>query len=148
MNPHPYLRAFLAGVFVPSLLLPLILVVFIVARLVLEVRVPIERGIIFPMALVPLLWALWNMLWLGSNARTHLSIGLHGALLPLLLLPAGAVLATSLGILQLGGSGANWFHSCSVPYAAIVPVFLAALAGYYLAWKYVVGFVNRTLGIA
>jgi hypothetical protein len=148
MNPHPYLRAFLAGVFVPSLLLPVILVVFIIVRLVLRVQVPIERGIIFPMALVPLLWALWNMLWLGSSARTHLSIGVHGALLPLLLMPAGAVLATSLGILQLGGSGVTWFHSCVVPYAAITPAFLAALAGYYLAWKYVVGFVNRTLGIA
>lgn len=148
MNTHPYLRAFLAGVFVPSLALPLILVVFIIVRLVLHVAVPIERGIIFPMALVPLLWALWNMAWLGSNGRTHLSIGVHGALLPLLLLPSGAVLATSLGILQLGGSGVRWFQSCFVPYAAIAPVFLAALAFYYLAWKYVVGFVNRTLGIA
>jgi len=27
-------------------------------------------------------------------------------------------------------------------------VFLGALAGYYLAWKYIVGFLNRTLGIA
>ena len=146
-NPHPYLRAFLAGLFVPSLILPLILVVFVVARLVLQAPVPIERGMVFPMALVPLLWALWNMLWLVSNARTHLSIGAHGAVLPLLLMPAGAILATSLGILQLGASGVTWFHSCHVPYAAIAPAFLAALAGYYLAWKYIVGFVNRTLGI-
>lgn len=148
MNPHPYLRAFLAGVFVPSLLLPAILVVFIIVRLVLQVPVPIERGIVFPMALVPVLWALWNMLWLGSSARTHLSIGVHGALLPLLLMPAGAMLATSLGLLQLGPSGVTWFQACFVPYAWIAPVFLAALAGYYLAWKYVVAFVNRTLGIA
>jgi uncharacterized RDD family membrane protein YckC len=147
MNPHPYLRAFLAGVFVPSLLLPVILAVFIVVRLVLKAPVPIERGMVFPMALVPVLWALWNMLWVSSNGRTHLSIGVHGAVLPLLLMPSGAVLATSLGILQLGGSGVTWFQSCFVPYAWIAPVFLAALAGYYLAWKYVVGFVNRTLGI-
>ena len=44
MNPHPYLRAFLAGVFVPTLVLPLILAVFIVVRLVLQLPVPIERG--------------------------------------------------------------------------------------------------------
>ena len=63
MNPHPYLRAFLAGVFVPTLVLPLLLTGFIVVRLVLQFPVPIERGIIFPMALVPSLWGIWNMLW-------------------------------------------------------------------------------------
>ena len=26
-------------------------------------------------------------------------------------------------------------------------MFLAALAGYYLVWKYIVGFLNRVLGI-
>ncbi|UWZ86102.1 hypothetical protein [Occallatibacter riparius] len=148
MNTHPYLRAFLAGVFVPTLILPVLLCVFIVVRLVLQEPFPIERGLIFPMAVVPALWGVWNMLHLGSNVRTHLSLGVHGALLPLLLMPAGAVLATSLGILELGGSGVNWFNACFVPYALIVPVFLAAVAGYYLAWKYIVGFVNRTLGIA
>jgi hypothetical protein len=35
-----------------------------------------------------------------------------------------------------------------VPYTLIAPVFLAALAVYYLAWKYIVGFLNRVLGIA
>lgn len=148
MNTHPYLRAFLAGAFVPTLVLPFMLIVFIVVRLVLQVPVPIERGLVFPMALVPTLWALWNMLWLGSHSRTHLPIGLHGALLPLLLMPAGALIATSLGILRLGASGVTWFHACNVPYALIAPIFLCALAGYYLAWKYIVGFVNRVLGIA
>jgi hypothetical protein len=147
MNPHPYLRAFLAGAFVPTLLLPLMLTGFILLRLVLQVPFPFERGLVFPMALVPSLWALWNMLWVGSHPRTHLPIGLHGALLPLILLPCGATLATCLGILSLGSSGATWFHSLFVPYAWIVPFFLAALAGYYLLWKYIVGFVNRTLGI-
>jgi hypothetical protein len=152
MNTHPYLRAFLAGVFVPTLILPVMLCVFIVVRLVLQEPFPIERGLIFPMAVVPALWGVWNMLHLmlngGSNARTHLSLGVHGAVLPLLLMPLGAALAISLGILQLGASGVNWFHACFVPYVLIAPVFLAALAFYYLAWKYIVGFVNRTLGIA
>ena len=85
MNTHPYLRAYMAGVFVPTLVLPLLLTVFIVVRLVLQVPVPIERAMIFPMALVPMLFGLWNMLWLGSAGRTRLSIGLHGAVLPLLM---------------------------------------------------------------
>jgi hypothetical protein len=148
MSTHPYLRAFLAGAFVPTLVLPLMLIVFIVVRLVLRVPVPIERGLVFPMALVPTLWALWNMLWLGSHPRTHLPIGLHGALLPLLLLPAGALAATSLGILRLGTGGVTWFHACNVSYALIAPIFLCVLVGYYLVWKYIVGFVNRVLGIA
>jgi hypothetical protein len=29
-----------------------------------------------------------------------------------------------------------------------VCAFLAALAGYYLIWKYIVNYVNRVLGIA
>jgi hypothetical protein len=80
--------------------------------------------------------------------HTHLPIGLHGALLPLLLAPAGAVVAVSLGILALGPSGVTWFHAMYFPYLWIAPAFLAALAGYYLLWKYIVGFVNRVLGIA
>jgi hypothetical protein len=148
MNTHPYLRAFLAGAFVPTLLLPLMLIGFIVFRLGLQIPFPIERGLVFPMALVPSLWALWNMLWISSHTRTHLPIGLHGALLPFLLLPAGASTAACLGILVLGQHGVTWFHSISVPYAWIAPAFACALAVYYLAWKYIVGFVNRVLGIA
>ena len=148
MNSHPYLRAFLAGAFVPTMILPFILTGFIILRLVLEVPFPFERGLVFPMALVPSLWAVWNMLWLGSHSRTQLPIGAHGALLPVLILPCGATLATGLGILSLGQSGVTWFHTFHIPYTVIAGFFLGALAGYYLAWKYIVGFLNRTLEIA
>ena len=148
MNTHPYLRAFLAGIFVPVLVLPLILTVFIVLRLVLHVPVPIERGIIFPMALVPSLFGLWNILWLVSHGRTHLPIGVHGAVLPILGAPIGATVASLLGILAVGARGVTWFQACEVPYALIAPIFLAALAGYYLVWKYIVGFLNGVKGIA
>ena len=147
MNTHPYLRAYLAGVFVPTLALPLILAMFIVVRIVLKVPVPIEQAIIFPMAVVPSLFGLWNMLWLGSHQHTHLPIGIHGAVLPLLLLPAGALTATCLHVLVLGSHGVTWFQACQVSYALIAPCFLAALVGYYLIWKYIVGFLNRVLGI-
>jgi hypothetical protein len=148
MNTHPYLRAYLAGVFVPTLILPLLLTVFIVVRIVLKVPVPIEQGLIFPMAVVPSLFGLWNMLWLRSHEYTHLPIGVHGAALPLLMAPTGALVATCLGVLEFGSTGVTWFHVCAVPYALIAPCFLAALAGYYLVWKYIVGFLNRVLGIA
>jgi hypothetical protein len=148
MNPHPYLRAYLSGIFVPTFILPMLLTVFIVARIVLKLPIPIEQGLVFPMALVPVLWGLWNMLYLCTNARMHLSIGLHGAILPLLLMPAGALLGICLGVLAIGVHGVTWFRACEIPYTLIAPCFLAALAGYYLVWKYIVGFVNRVLGIA
>ena len=148
MNTHPYLRAYLSGIFVPTLILPVILTVFIVIRLVMHLPVPIERAIVFPMALVPLLWGLWNMLWLASHVRTHLPIEFHGMLLPVLLVPVGALAASCLGILTVAGHGVTWFHVCEVPFTYIAPAFLCGLIGYYLVWKYVVGFVNRVLGIA
>jgi hypothetical protein len=146
MNTHPYLRAYLAGIFVPTLVLPLLLT-FVVLRLAYQVPVPVEQMLIFPMAGVPLLWGLWNMLWLWSAPRTHAPIGLHGAVLPLLLMPIGALLATCLGLLVIGAHGVTWFHVFQVSYSLIAPLFLGALAGYYLVWKYIVGFINRVLGI-
>ncbi|MGA3081182.1 MAG: hypothetical protein ABSD44_07345 [Terracidiphilus sp.] len=148
MNTHPYLRAYLAGIFLPTLVLPLLLTVFIVVRIVLKVPVPIEQAIIFPMAIVPSLFGLWNMLWLGSHERTHLPIGVHGPVLPLLMAPVGALVASRLGLLVLGSHGATWFQACEIPYALIAPCFLVVLAGYYLIWKYIVGSLNRMLEIA
>ena len=150
MNTHPYLRAYLAGIFVPTLVLPLLLTVFIVVRIVLKVPVPIEQAMIFPMAIVPSLFGLWNMLWLGSHERTHLPIGLHGPVLPLLM---GA-------LRRRRWWPAAWDCSCwalmarpgsklaEIPYALIAPAFLVVLAGYYLVWKYIVGSLNRMLEIA
>jgi len=148
MNPHPYLRAYLAGVFVTTLVLPLMLTAFIVVRLVLQVPVPIERAIIFPMALVPAGWGLWNVLWLASHERTHLAVGLHGAVFPFVLVPIGATVARSLGVLSFAASGVTWFNACSLPYALIAVGFCCGVAAYYLVWKYIDGFLNRTLGIA
>ena len=148
MNTHRYLRAYLAGIFLPTLILPVFLVMFIVVRLGLQMPFPIERGLVFPMALVPALWGIWNMLWVVSQPRIHQPIGMHGAVLPFLLLPAGALVAHCLGILALGTRGVTWFQTVYVPYALIAPCWLAALVGYYLIWKYLMGYMNRMLGIA
>jgi hypothetical protein len=148
MNTHPYLRAYLAGIFVPTLVLPLILAVFVVVRLVLHEPIPIERFLVFPMALVPTLFGVWNMLYLASHERMNQPIGLHGAVLPLLGAPIGALIANCLGILKFGAHGVNYFNICEVPYALLPVLALVAMAGYYLVWKYVVGSVNRVLGIA
>jgi hypothetical protein len=148
MNTHPYLRAYIAGVFVPTLVMPLLLLVFIVARVMMQLPIPIEQAMIFPMAIVPSLFGLWNMLWQALHRRTSTPIGLHGAVLPLVMAPLGAETACHLGVLQLEASGVVWFHALHVPYALIAAIFVAGLIVYYLVWKYIVGFMNRELGIA
>jgi hypothetical protein len=146
MNTHPYLRAYMAGIFTPSLVLLGILGVFILTRLVLQVPIPIERVIVFPMALVPNLFGLWNILYVWSQRR--LPIGFHGALLPLILAPLGAALGKLLGVLTIGTQDLTWFQEITIPYSLIVPGFFGALVIYYLVWKYIVGSLNRVLGIA
>jgi hypothetical protein len=148
MNTHPYLRAFLAGILVPTLVLPILLTAFIVLRLWMKVSFPIERGLVFPMALVPGLWGLWNILWEWSHEHTHLPVGVHGAFLPLLMVPAGACIATLGGVLTLGAKSATWFNAITLSYGLITLFLAAGMTAYYLAWKYIVGFVNRLLGIA
>jgi len=148
MIAHPYLRAYMAGAFLPTLVLPMLLTVFIVVRLVLQWPVPIERGMIFPMAMVPSIFGLWNILWTGLHGHTHHPIGLHGAVLPLLMAPVGGLIACRLGLLQFESNGVFWFQAVHFPYALVAIGWLAAMAGYYLVWKYLIGSLNRVLGIA
>ena len=148
MNTHPYLRAYMAGTFVPSLALLVTLTVISLTRLVWPGHLPLERVIIFPMAVVPNAFGLWNMLYLKAHTRMNHPIGLHGAVLPLLMAPIGALVATHLNVLQFGSHGLVWFQACAIPYALVVPGFLFAMAAYYLVWKYIVGSLNRVLDIA
>jgi hypothetical protein len=122
--------------------------VFIIARLVFQVPVPIERVIIFPMAIVPNLFGLWNMLHLATRSRTHLPLGVHGAILPFVLVPAGFLLARGLGFLEATSHGLNYFGELNVGYAAEALSFAVAVIIYYLVWKYLIGFFNQVLGIA
>jgi hypothetical protein len=88
------------------------------------------------------------MLHLASHENTHLAIGPHGAILPLFGAPIGATVASYLGVLQFGAHSVSIFQCVEIPYMALPFCILAAMAGYYLVWKYIVGFVNRVLGIA
>ncbi len=148
MNTHPYVRAYMAGVVVPAMFLLVILSGFIVLRLILQVPVPIERVIVFPMAVVPTLWGLWNMLYVRLRQGRQFSIGLHGAVLPFVLAPLGGALASSLGILSATSTGLVYFDTVPVNYWWLAGGFCLALGIYYLAWKYVVNFFNGVVGIA
>jgi|HubBroStandDraft_6_1064221.scaffolds.fasta_scaffold675669_1 hypothetical protein len=148
MTNHPYIRAYIAGVAVPTLIMPLLLVTYIVARFVFQVPVPIERGLVFPLALVPNIFGLWNMFYQRLQCSSHVNIGLHGAILPFLILPCGYVIAHTLGFVTLQQSTITWFGEITVNYGLVTAGFCVGVTIYYLVWKYVVNFFNETLGIA
>jgi hypothetical protein len=134
MNRHPYLRAYMAGSVLPTMFLLVAMVAFTMIRYVYNVPIPIERVIVFPTALIPNLWGLWNMLYVRLREHRHVPIGLHGALLVVLIVPIGFSVAKLLGF-------ALPYHFLGVLGPA------AALAAYYLLWKYVVNFLNELLEI-
>jgi len=148
MNNHPYVRAYMAGISAPTPFLLVVLTLFFLARFVYNAPIPIERTIIFPMAIIPNLFGLWNMLYLASQSRTHLPLGIHGAVLPFIIAPSGFLLGRGLGILHATQHGLLYFGVAEIHYASLAMAFLAALTVYYLVWKYLIGFFNRTLGIA
>lgn len=134
MKRHPYLRAYMAGVLLPSWFLLVVLTLYLVGHITAHIPAGLERAMMFPMAVVPNAWGLWNVLYLLFQFRKYISIGLFGALLPVLLIPAGLVLSTALDLR---------FYSIGRA-ASGMPVVLAM---YYLAWKYGVGFLNRMLDL-
>jgi len=148
MKIHPYLRAYMAGIVVPTIVLVFLLTAFIIARFGCHVPIPIELAMVFPMGVVPSLFGIWNMfhLWLGPHR--HLPIGFHGAILPLILMPSGYLLGKTLGILKLTAEGVLYFQAFSVPYAFFGIALACGVIAYYLVWKYLIGFFNQVLGIA
>jgi hypothetical protein len=147
MNAHPYLRAYMAGISVPTPLLLVGLTLFSIARFVYNIPVPVERVIIFPMAIVPNLFGVWNVLYLASRSHTRLPLGIHGAILPFILTPAGFFLARALGFLTVKTYGFAYF-GVEIRYAHVALVFPAVLIVYYLVWKYLIGFFNQVAGVA
>jgi hypothetical protein len=121
----------MAGALLPTWVVLAGLIVFATARYGCGADFAIERMLIFPLAVVPNLWGLWNALY-ALRTHRHLSLGAHGALLPFLLAPAGLVLANAIEVPFVTGR----FVLTGLP---------VAVAIYYLAWKHVVGFFNRVV---
>jgi hypothetical protein len=144
MQPRRYLRAYMAGIVVPTLFLLVIMVVDAYQKYYFEVSNqfvfplasrPLQRALLFPMAVVPNMWGLWNMLYLRYRSRLPWTLGLHGALLVVLLIPGGVVLAGAL-------------DTFTIQWRFALPMFPIGMAVYYLAWKYGVGRLNAEVGIA
>jgi len=137
MNKHPYLRAYLAGIAVPTVFLLVVMTGYTVIRYVCAVPFAIERVIVFPMAVVPNAWGLWNVLYHAFIGGRRVSLGVFGGALPLVLAPCGY------GVTRLLDFTIPHEVFQFAPFA--LPV---ALIIYYLVWKYFVGFLNAELGIA
>ena len=137
MSTHPYLRAYMAGITIPTILLVFVMTLFVVARYVYDVSVPIERLIIFPMAIVPNLWGLWNILYVFLRSHWHLPIGFHGAVLALV------QVLIAFGLTRLLN-----FEIPTVMVTAFPLGFPIVVVVFYLAWKHLVSFFNALLGIA
>jgi hypothetical protein len=144
MRPHRYLRAYMAGIVVPTLYLLVVASIDVYHKYYFEVSNqfvfplasrPLQRALLLPMAVVPNAWGLWNMLYLRSRGRIPWPLGLHGALLVVVLIPGGIELA-------------RLFETFSIQWRFALPMFPIGMAVYYLAWKYLVGFLNAELGIA
>jgi hypothetical protein len=144
MRPHRYLRAYMAGIVVPTLYLLVVASIDVYHKYYFEVSNqfvfplasrPLQRALLLPMAVVPNAWGLWNMLYLRSRGRITWPLGLHGALLVVVLIPGGIELA-------------RLFETFSIQWRFALPMFPIGMAVYYLAWKYLVGFLNAELGIA
>jgi len=144
MRPHPYVRAYMAGIAVPTLFLLVIMVVDAYQRFYFEVpnqfvlglpAHPLERALLFPMAIVPNAWGAWNMLYLALKSRVRLPLGVHGSLLVLILIPGGVALARLL-------------DAFSIQMQFAVPMIPIGMGVYYLVWKYLVGPLNTEMGIA
>jgi hypothetical protein len=134
----------MAGIVVPTLFLLVVVTIDALHRFYFEVpnqfvlelpARPLERAIVFPMAVVPNLWGAWNMLHLALRSRVRLSLAFHGALLPLLLIPAGITLARLLDVF-------------TIQLRFALPIVPIGMTVYYLVWKYAVGFLNEEVGIA
>ena len=136
MQSHIYLRAYMAGVTVPSVLVILMLAGFVVLRFGYNVPIPIERFLVFPLAIVPGLWGLWNMLYIVVRKHWRIPLGLHGALVPLVA-----------GPLALGNAFLAGFEVSRSAWTIFPAGVVLAMLAYYLMWKYLVGLLNGVLDV-
>lgn len=136
MKSYLYLRAYMAGITIPTLLLLFIMTAFTIARYGLDISVALERIIVFPMAIVPNLWGFWNILYVRLRRHRYLPIGFHGAFL------AFVQAFLVFGVARLADFEVPEIVASVLPFG--LPVFAAA---FYLIWKHLVAFFNAVLGI-
>ena len=137
MRPHPYLRAYMAGIVIPSMFMLAAPLIFLWSGgfppegSTKFSLVSLTQLAIFPGAFVPNLWGVWNMLHLRIRDRLRIPHAVFGALIPLILGPVVRLTLPNL-----------------IATEDILFVLPFGIAAYYLVWKFAVGFLNQEMGIA
>jgi hypothetical protein len=127
----------MAGIMVPTVFLLFVFFVFLGIRLSYNPKIPLERVLVFPLALVPAIWGLWNVVYVALHGRRRLPLGIHGAIVPAAMFPLALTGARVFGF---------EFVMAAAPYVLLtLPVLMII---YFLVWKYLVGFLNELQGIA
>jgi hypothetical protein len=131
-HAHRYIRAYLAGIALPTLVVCAagLLIVGFFDRF----DISVQRALILPLATNPLIWGVWNVAWVALGPQRRALIGWYGVLLAVLLIGAGLLVARRLdvsGITPRDGA------------AALVPFGIA----YYVLWRYGVSFLNSVVGL-
>jgi hypothetical protein len=132
MRSHRYVRAYLAGSALPTLVVfaaGLIAVVFYD-----RLEPPVQRALLLPMATNPTIWGFWNVVRVALGPRRRVQIGWHGAMLAVLLIGVGVLLAGLLNVSEVTPERGG---------AALIPTGFA----YYLLWRYGVSFLNAVVGL-
>jgi hypothetical protein len=133
----------MAGIVVPTLFLLVVVAVYAYERYYFEVpsqfvlgypALPLDRAFLFPMAIVPNAWGLWNMLYLAVRPRVRVPLGIFGSLLVLILVPGGVALT-------------RLVDAFPIQMDLALPMIPIGMLVYYLAWKYAVGPLNAEMGI-
>src|SRR5262245_30683902 len=132
MRSYRYVRAYLAGIALPTLVVCAagsITVVFFD-----RLEPAIQRALFRPIAAIPVLWGIWNVVWVALGPRRRLQIGWHGAILAALLIGVGVLLAGRLDVSEVTPlRGSMVLIPTGVPY--------------YVLWRYGVSLLNSLVGL-
>lgn len=131
-----HLHAYLAGAAVPTVLLPVMLVTYCAVRSQINPDIGLERMMQFPLALAPLVWGVWNVVWASQPEQQRLPLGVHGAVVPVVLAPLAVWGYESLGVKL--PEGAVGFIGPGIP---------LMMALYFVLWRTVVGRLNKLLDV-
>ncbi|MBI5084156.1 MAG: hypothetical protein HZB13_06110 [Acidobacteria bacterium] len=130
------LRAYMAGAALPTLFLPFALAAYYAIRSGLEPMIGLERLVQFPLALAPLLWGIWNVVWAAQPEQKRLPLGVHGAVVPVVAAP-----------LLVWGCGWLGVPLPEQAMAYIGPGVPLTMVLYFVLWRTVVGYLNRLLEV-
>lgn len=137
MTARYYIKAYLAGIAVPTAFLLVFVAGFTIAWHIWPVPTPVERFIVFPLAVLPNLWGLWNVLRARLRRSYRVSSGLFGALFPFVGAPIGYFVSRTFGV-----------EFPSVLMRVFPVAFIIMVAVYYLLWKYIVQYLNDLVEVA